>query len=521
MIYDNIKSLAHGFASEYLKKNKKTSLDKLINETTLALIDSDIEEYNSKKVTAEKEIASLYKDIDTINTNFKADLQQIQSIYIGDAKEQIEFVRKEKTNYQTIVSSSSSVFENMEHFQDMMKDYLKKIQDFSSNLNQLSSQINTEISDTVKNFKKSIKDVVGQEKSRLTAELRDYYDVKKNDIFNKLTSQQQNNNHYDIHDTKLHNEMEEKWLYTKFHILVFLFLIIAFIDYWIIFIDIREFNDIGILSNQIDLIMSNFVYPFLFSFWVILVEFLNIKVIKKHSRLMSYVLHTLTFILIIAIVIVPTIGVSLLEKWESVKFSARLLIFFMLIPLLVFLMNQYITWDYLKMYVYYISSLVNKLFKKIISPIIWIVDIIKSIFAPIEKRLTINLSQIAIQYQWHAAHELEDKLHIAKTLYKNIDSISNKVHEIKNYSQSIIRQFDGWNKVFDKRIWLLQESISVISQQLNEEIKQLDLQARNQKEAIENSINIIWAELGKDEERLKKARMDLKEWVMEAFNQQD
>ena len=145
---------------------------------------------------------------------------------------------------------------------------------------------------------------------------------------------------------------------------------------------------------------------------------------------------------------------------------------------------------------------------------------IKKIFAPIERRLTVNLSQIAIQYQGHAAHELEDKLHIAKTLYKNIDSINNKVHEIKNYSQSIIRQFDGWNKVFDKRIWLLQKSISVISQQLNDEIKQLDLQARNQKEAIENSINIIGAELGKDEERLKKARMDLKEWVMEAFNKQ-
>jgi len=37
------------------------------------------------------------------------------------------------------------------------------------------------------------------------------------------------------------------------------------------------------------------------------------------------------------------------------------------------------------------------------------------------------------------------------------------------------------------------------------------LQAQNQKEAIENSINVIGAELGKDEERLKKARMDLKE----------
>jgi|GEM_PF-2178312 len=182
MIYDNIKSLANGFSIEYLKKNKNSSLANLINEATSTLIDSDIEEHNSKKRTAETKIANLYKDIETINTKFKTDLKEIQSVYIGDAKEQIEFVRKEKNNYQNIVSSSSSIFKNMEHFQDMMKDYLKKIQTFSSNLNQLSSQINVEITDAVRNFKKSIKDIVTQEKSKLIAELRDYYNIKKNHI---------------------------------------------------------------------------------------------------------------------------------------------------------------------------------------------------------------------------------------------------------------------------------------------------------------------------------------------------
>lgn len=521
MVYDNIKSLWFNFATDYLKRNKKASLDAIIKDAETTLIDWDIEEYNSKKKQAEKEISNLYKEIEAINNNFKTELEKIQSVYVGDAKDQIEFIRKEKTNYQNIVSSSSSVFENMEHFQDMIKDYLQKIQNFSSNLNKLSSQINTEITDSVKNFKKRVNDIVADEKSLLTTQLRDYYENKKTELDNYLEKKREKFNHYSDHDIELHKEMEQKGLYTKFHILILLCFIIAFIDYWIIFIDVREFSNISAFtSSWLELVMANFVFPLLFSFGVILVEFLNVKVVKNHSKWASHSLHALTIILILAVVIIPMTGIDFSQKDQFVKFWARLLIFFMLIPLLVFLMDKYITWDYLKMYVYYVSSWISRFFAKLFSPVIWVINIVKLLFAPIEKKLTVNLSKISIQYQGKAAHELEEKLHIAKILYKNIDSINDKIHEVRNYSQSIVKQFHGWNKVFESRIQLLQKSIATISQQLNSEIKQLEVQMRSQKDSIENSIGLISSELGKDEERLKKARIELKSWIVEAFNQQ-
>jgi len=522
MIYDNIRSLWFNFAINYIKKNKKTSLDLVIKDAESELIDWDIEEYNSKKKNAEKEILDLYKEIDWINNDFKVELKKIQGIYIGDAKDQIDFIRKEKNNYQSIVSSSSSVFENMEHFQEMIKDYLQKIQIFSSGLNKLSSQINTEISDSVKSFKSYMRDFTSEEKSKLTIQLRDYYETKKEDLNVYFEKQKKTNIGFSEHDLALHEDMKKTWLYTKFHILFFLCLIIALIDYWIIFIDVREFNNISeFTSTGIDLLMANFVFPLLFSFWVILVEFLNIKVIKKHSKWWSNLFHTMIFIMIFAVVIIPMIGIDFSDKDQFVKFWARLLIFFMLIPLLVFLMDKYITWDYLKMYVHYVFRWIGELFSKLFSPITWLIHIIKSIFLPIERRITINLSGIWIKYQWTAIHELEEKLHIAKILYKNIDSINDKIYAIKNYSQSIVKQFLGWNKVFDTRIQLLQKSILIISNQLNSEIKQLEIQSYNQKKAIEESIHSISTELGKDEDRLKRARMDLKNWIMEAFNQQD
>gem|GEM_PF-2439775 len=61
--------------------------------------------------------------------------------------------------------------------------------------------------------------------------------------------------------------MKEKGLYTKFHILFFLCFIVAFIDYGIIFIDVREFSNISsFTSTGLELIMANFVFPLLFSF---------------------------------------------------------------------------------------------------------------------------------------------------------------------------------------------------------------------------------------------------------------
>jgi len=137
------------------------------------------------------------------------ELKKIQGIYIGDAKDQIDFIRKEKNNYQSIVSSSSSVFENMEHFQEMIKDYLQKIQIFSSGLNKLSSQINTEISDSVKSFKSYMRDFTSEEKSKLTIQLRDYYETKKEDLNVYFEKQKKTNIGFSEHDLALHEDMKK------------------------------------------------------------------------------------------------------------------------------------------------------------------------------------------------------------------------------------------------------------------------------------------------------------------------
>jgi len=68
------------------------------------LLGDDIKEYNIQKIEAEKEIKSRYDKKNSLFKNFQVDTDKVKDIYLNDIKEQIDFVSKEKVNFQTLVS---------------------------------------------------------------------------------------------------------------------------------------------------------------------------------------------------------------------------------------------------------------------------------------------------------------------------------------------------------------------------------------------------------------------------------
>jgi hypothetical protein len=179
MSFDNIKELTRQYMSSNKELLGKKKFEYLVVTVEKELLNDDINEYNNKKINAEKEIKSLYTKIDDISSNFKAEYEKIKKGYINDLDEQVAFITNEKINYQTIVSGSASLFENMKHFQDMLKDNVKKINTFSSRLNHLQSSLQSDGNKAVNDCKKQSKKYFQEEQKKIFNELREYYNQKK------------------------------------------------------------------------------------------------------------------------------------------------------------------------------------------------------------------------------------------------------------------------------------------------------------------------------------------------------
>lgn len=515
MPFDNIKELARQYALAH--KTKKSWVESMIAAAEKELLTDDINDYKTQKIAAEQEIKSRYNKKDALFWNFQIDTDKVKDLYLNDIKEQVDFVSKEKVNFQTLVSWSASLQEQLPHFQEIVADNIDKINSFASNLNNLQADIQKDATKYVSDFKQEIKDWLKEEKKTLSDELRAYYEEKKEKIDLKL-NENKKEKFFWKEWFETFKEMEREWIFVKYFLIIIICLVAAFLDFALIRNDLWDaWWANGLLASWFDKLVYSRILPLMFSLWFIFVETINYKVIKSKfvNTSITIVIALFSLFLLVFPPFMMRWNGATMSTWEYLKAGARFLVYFLLVPASILLIYKYVHRNYLKIYL----SNIIRWFCILFSPIIWIINLIRRIVQPVENRVYINLAKFKIKFTWAPRNELEEKLQLANVFFNNMNLLESQITQIKNYTQSVVNQFEWGNQVFDKRIENLREGFSVINQKLNEQIQEINDTKNREQQNIQNIINWIMDELWQTEDDIKQARLLIKEWVLEAMNE--
>ena len=526
MLYENIKELA----KKYANANKwwKKSTQSMISSAEKDLLDKDIQEYNIKKEHAEQEIKRLYKEKEKIAEELKMESDKIKSTYLNNIHEQIKYIGDQKVNITTLISWSSTLIETIPQLQVLLQDNMWKINSYISDLNKISTNIWKDAWDCISKFKHDLEESVNKEKKQLSSELRGYYEQQKEKVKSDLEKSKKNPKieYFWEESMKTYDEMKQWWLFSKYTLIITFSILIMLFDYLLISSDVGKAWWVWLFSDWQTTLMYKYILPFLFSAWIILTESITQKVLKSKT---IKILITITLIIFSLILLLwPTLlkymtGSLTINwlKWEIFVIWWRFLIYFILIPIDILLITKYVSWDYLKIYLWNIHYGFKTMIKSLLSPITWLFKVIKKSVSPINKRVFVNLSWFWLNFSWLPKNDLEKTVEHMHLLSWNVNSIYEKICNIRTHCKNVVKWLNWSLKVFDKLTKNLQNNFYTINNSMKKDLEDIETLENNKMENIQNIINWIAEELWKDEIDLRNARTKITEWVLEFINEKE
>ena len=318
--------------------------------------------------------------------------------------------------------------------------------------------------------------------------------------------------------SEINDKMSKKWLFTGYTIIIFLSILIVVIDYLLIKNDVSTaywWN--SRLATRDTIIISQYIIPWIFSFWILVYWIVEKKILETKFRKIfaNFIIYWSSFVLLI----LPPLIWILFSWWtyefnqeEGMKILWRFFVYFMLLPICVYLVGKFVTREYMHIYLSNIVYRIKWFFKKLLYPF-------GKLFWLFERKMLVNVSWFWIKFKWKPMNELEEKTEHLNVLFNNINSIDEQVRDIKAKCNEIIKWLKWSNKVFNERVKNLNNNFSYTYKELNRELSELDRIHRQEIRQIDQQIDNLSEWLWLDEENLSNAREAIRDWVLEAYNE--
>ena len=510
-------------AKKYAIANKswKKSIETILTTAEKELLWEDIKEYEKRRVEAEREIEKLNQEKQLKVQNLKKQQEAISVNSTSEISSHIEFLKREKAQIDEMVSWTAALAENIPNFHRLFQENIDKINRFISWLNELNRNIRNDADSCVQNYKREIKNEIEQKKASLNTKLKEYYEEQKQAIKKNLDNES-SWKHKKMYLWKewseINDKMSKKWLFTGYTIIIFLSILIVVIDYLLIKNDVSTaywWN--SRLATRDTIIISQYIIPWIFSFWILVYWIVEKKILETKFRKIfaNFIIYWSSFVLLI----LPPLIWILFSWWtyefnqeEGMKILWRFFVYFMLLPICVYLVGKFVTREYMHIYLSNIVYRIKWFFKKLLYPF-------GKLFWLFERKMLVNVSWFWIKFKWKPMNELEEKTEHLNVLFNNINSIDEQVRDIKAKCNEIIKWLKWSNKVFNERVKNLNNNLSYTYKELNRELSELDRIHRQEIRQIDQQIDNLSEWLWLDEENLSNAREAIRDWVLEAYNE--
>lgn len=513
-------------AKRYATSNKtwRKSLQTILSWAEKDLLWDEIMEYEKRKNEAERKIEELIWEKQEKLTKFKEQQDAININLTSKIAAHIDFLEKEKAQIDELTSWTSALVENLPDFHKSFQENIDKINDFIGWLNELNREIRKDADSCVQEYKKEIKKEIDQKKWELNTKLIEYYEDQKKAIENNLNNEE-NWWHLKQYLWKEWGEasdnMKKKWLFVGYTIIILLSIFIVFIDYFLIQKDVVDTFWLNRSSNWISKIIFNYIIPGIFSFWILMFWIVERKMVESKfwKFFDNFLIYTSSAVLL---VLPAVIGLAtsnwtftrndILFWWEWMKILWRFFIYFMLLPLCIYLIGKFITWEYMHVYISTIIYWIKWVFKKLFYPF-------GKLFGLFERKMLVNVSWFWIKFRWRPMNELEEKTEHLNVLYNNVNKIDKQVRDIKTKCNIINKWLKWSNKVFNERVNNLNDNLKKTYREVNREIEELERIKKQSIAQIDSQINQLAEWLWMDEENLSEAREAIKDWILEVYNE--
>lgn len=505
-----------------LCKKWKKSLTTALAWAEKDLLWDHINGLERRKKEAEKKIEELMLAKQARLEDLKRQQDEISVNSTSEIASHIEFLKHEKVQIDELVSWTAVLVENLPDFHKSFQENIDKINSFITWLNDLNREIRKDADSYVQDYKREIKREVEQKKEELNSDLKAYYEEQKKTIEDNLNNEVNwwhKKQYFWKEWAETYDNMKKKWLIIGYTIIILLSLAIVFIDYFLIKKDVGDTFGLGRTSKWISNIIFGYIVPWIFSFWILLYWIVEKKVIESKfwKVFANFVIYTSSAVLL---VLPAFIGLAtsnwtfwrydILFWWEWMKILWRFFVYFMLLPICIYLIGKFVTWEYMHIYISNIVYWIKWFFKKLFYPF-------GKLFWLFEKKMLINVSWFGIKFRWKPMNELEEKTEHLNVLYNNVNKIDNQVRDIKSKCNEIVRWLKWSNKVFNQRVKNLNDNLSKAYKELNRELEELERINNQYINQIDSQIEDLAEWLGIDEENLSNEREAIRQWILEVY----
>mgnify|MGYP002854001181 CR=1 FL=1 len=504
------------------KKWRKT-LQTVLAWAEKDLIWDDINGYEQRRKEAERKIEELIQNKQAKLENLKKQQDEISTNSTSEIASHIEFLKHEKAQIDELVSWTAALVENLPTFHKSFQENISKINDFITWLNNLNREIRKDADAYVQDYKRDIKKEIEEKKEELNSDLKEYYEEQKKAIKYNLGNEVNwwHKKHYFWKEwAESYDVMKKKWLFIWYTIIILLSVAIVLIDYLLIKWDVTEaYWGGGRLATWDKKLISQIIIPWIFSFWILVYWIVEKKIIESKfwKIFANFIIYTSSAILLV----LPPLMWSLYSWWtydfnevEGMKILWRFFVYFMLLPICVYLVGKFVTWEYMHIYISNIVYWVKWFFKKLFYPF-------GKLFGLFEKKMLINVSWFGIKFRWKPTNELEEKTEHLNVLYNNVNRIDDQVRDIRSKCNEIVRWLKWSNKVFNERVKNLDDNLSKAYKELNRELEELERINQKSIYQIDQQINELQDWLWIDEYNLLSEREAIREWILEVYNNEN
>lgn len=471
-----------------------------------------------RKIEAERKIEELVLAKQEKLKDLKRQQDEISINSTSEIASHIEFLKHEKVQIDELVSWTAALVENLPDFHKSFQENIDKINGFITWLNELNREIRKDADSYVQDYKREIKKEIEQKKEELNSDLKAYYDEQKKAIEDNLNNEVNwwhKKQYFWKEWAESYDAMKKKWLFIWYTIIILLSIAIVLIDYAIIRMDISKALWSWRMSTWMENLISNIIVPWIFSFWILVYWIVEKKIIeskfwKVFANFVIYVSSAVLLVLPPFVWIMSSWWTYEFNETEWIKILWRFFIYFMLLPICIYLIGKFVTWEYMHIYISNIVYWIKWFFKKLFYPF-------GKLFWRFEKKMLINVSWFGIKFRWKPMNELDEKTEHLNVLYNNVNKIDNQVRDIKSKCNEIVRWLKWSNKVFNQRVKNLNDNLSKAYKELNRELEELERINNQYINQIDSQIEDLAEWLGIDEENLSNEREAIRQWILEVY----
>jgi hypothetical protein len=528
----------------------------LVSKDILDSYEKSINSKNEKIKKIENEIKKFYDDLttqiaaersiygDKVMESIKKyfDLLQKEEAEFNSFKSQLEGLN-EKINFikKLLEENSWQINDNLKQIKDIEKRYKDRINyltwKLKDNFNEFSQKKKAELLEKLKKAYEHYLLELKKAIEKTNKELLKDYEIRKKEIEKHLDKA------FSAEKFKIKKEKKEllkellyfDW-YTFLKVLLILWfvLLIIWLDYSLMRDIIAQYFELDPYSDsQFKLFLYQYIVPFIFSWWIILSEIINDKVVKYHSKVTYWVLKLLAYLAIIWVIasVVLTADWINFEITQLPEIVIRLILFGMSIPAAVILVDRFITLhdvlDFIKMtlllpvrlalvpFVYIMYLFENRKIKKnkeetisnLKTASLSVNGNIK--IEPIKLNIDMFISELEkeanIDYQPLLSAELENNLNNILHTLNQINSIIIDLNVIST----------KWTEIIKDKLKFIMDILNQIDEQLEKKISSFEKQYKPYIEDLKKQIREIEKDLEKDEEKYRNLKQDINNWVLE------